>query len=205
MDIQVPPKTVRNLVETIDDSLLSLGTVTQETMPLEVAIWDHQEVLQFRATRLPHFPLMLSILWPVIHDPYVLWHEWQVSFHSEFCQQVCLMISRIEMHPLQALAVARVWPSPELTSALYTKISDYGDVLKNADILPPHRDYECPIKVQLESQVLFSHIYTMCQNPSWMPRFLSLGDSGRRFHSPIYLSRQGPDSFCLLKGTVVLL
>lgn len=74
-----------NLLETIDGSLMPSGPVTLETVPLEVVIQNHTEILWFRVISSSHFLIILSILWMAAHNLHVLSCGWKVSFRFEFC------------------------------------------------------------------------------------------------------------------------
>lgn len=58
LSILVQPKMVLDQLETINGSCLSSRSMKQETMPLEVAIQDHQEVFQFGMIHSPYFSIL---------------------------------------------------------------------------------------------------------------------------------------------------
>lgn len=61
------------LIETTDESLLSLGPVVQETVSLEAILQGHRQVLQFSVIHFRCFPLILGVTWREQHNPCISW------------------------------------------------------------------------------------------------------------------------------------
>uniref|UniRef100_A0A8C6XG21 ribonuclease H n=1 Tax=Naja naja TaxID=35670 RepID=A0A8C6XG21_NAJNA len=121
-------------VETIDGRELIAGPIKFATQPLRLTIGAHEEAIHFYVTADLHFPLVLGMAWLWTHDPQVAWSQNAVSFPSLQCvDHICHACAG------QDVSTPVVSLPPELR--------DFADVFseKEADGLPPHRPYDCPV------------------------------------------------------------
>jgi len=77
-------------VEAVDGRPLSAGAITQETHPVQLEIGAHAETIQFNATSLGHFPVILGLPWLKLHSPAISWSQHRVTFSSDHCCKHCL-------------------------------------------------------------------------------------------------------------------
>ena len=145
-------------METVDGSPLSSGPVTQETVKLQIRInTDHHEDIHFSLISSPKFPIILGIPWLAIHNPSIDWENHVLHFPSEFCQSNCLQNPQSSAPPIPQVLEQS---ASELIPLPYKKFQDVGDK-KNADKLPPHRSYDCPIELLPGAEIPFGCIYPL--------------------------------------------
>jgi hypothetical protein len=70
------------LVEVIDGRNLTLGTIIDETKPLDVTIGSHTNKVVFNViSSLINF-IIIGLLWLVLHNPRVDWHTKSLHFET---------------------------------------------------------------------------------------------------------------------------
>uniref|UniRef100_A0A670XUD3 ribonuclease H n=1 Tax=Pseudonaja textilis TaxID=8673 RepID=A0A670XUD3_PSETE len=121
-------------VETVDGRELKSGPIRFATQPLRMRIGDHEEAISFYVTSNLHLPLVLGVSWLRLHDPLVAWAQNAVSFPSLQCVDHLRHVSTGQHVVASAVSI----PS---------ELSDFSDVFseQEADQLPPHRVYDCPV------------------------------------------------------------
>ena len=72
-------------VEVVDGRPISSGLITHQTVPLALHIGHHFETLPFFVIHSPSHPVILSLSWLKLHNPYVNWCKHTVSFIDPFC------------------------------------------------------------------------------------------------------------------------
>ncbi|XP_013909354.1 PREDICTED: ras GTPase-activating protein 3-like [Thamnophis sirtalis] len=138
------------LVETIDGRVLLSGPIKVATQPLRLVIGAHEEAIQFYVTSGLHFPMVLGLAWLQAHDPQIYWSQNLVTFPALQCEDhthhVCAG---------QLLSPPRV--------SLSSDIADFADVFseQEADQLPPHRPYDCPIDLIPDALLAVGYLYSM--------------------------------------------
>ena len=116
------------------------GMVQFRTEPLQMDIGVlHSERLEFFV--LPHCTseLLLGLPWLQRHCPVLDWTSGEVRSWGSACFGRCLKSVRVKSAPV-------ISPPPGLPEPY----ADFPDVFckKQAEVLPPHRPYDCPIDLQ---------------------------------------------------------
>ena len=177
-------------VEVIDGRLLSSGSVTHETMPLEVTFEGHSSQIIFNVIRTPSNPVILGLSWLEKYNPSVDWKLRKMTFpfplehpdSNPVRKPVSKRVRKSRMKkPLFIGARAFVRSSKEgtpfviyaaptseektLAASIPEQYKDFEDVFlkKNADILPEHRPYDCAIDLEEGAQPHFGLIYNLSQ------------------------------------------
>ncbi|KAK9395796.1 PEG10: Retrotransposon-derived protein PEG10 [Crotalus adamanteus] len=145
------------LVETIDGQPLHSSPVIAVTRRLHMRIGPHVEEAIFYVATVPHFLVVLGLEWLRAHDPHVIWSSGAVRFPGKKCAT----------HHLHAYA-GNVATHVDLN--LPADLGDYADVFgeKEADQLPPHWSYDCPIYLVPDAKLPVGR-FTPCWNQSWQP------------------------------------
>uniref|UniRef100_A0A8C6XE84 CCHC-type domain-containing protein n=1 Tax=Naja naja TaxID=35670 RepID=A0A8C6XE84_NAJNA len=139
-------------VETIDGRELVAGPIKFATQPLRLTIGAHEEAIRFYITADLHFPMVLGMAWLRTHDPQVAWSQNAISFPSLQCvdhiRHTCAG---------QDISTPVISLPPELT--------DFADVFseKEADRLPPHRPYNCPVDLLPNASLPVGRLYSMSE------------------------------------------
>ena len=81
-----------------DKFVVGLGgedQVNYQTVPMEMIIKDHSEVIQFYVSHLPaNVPLILGKEWLRKHDPTISFKDQTVKFNSKYCKENCCSSSK---------------------------------------------------------------------------------------------------------------
>ena len=158
LHIPLRNKDQRLQIHLADGSLPKSGLVSQETVPL-LAITDsgHQEFLRLDLIPSPLFPIILGLPWLQTHQPCIDWLKKEVNFTSSFCAQNCCA-------PTVATC-STVVISPELPPHVPSVYHEFKDVFdkQQADSLPPHRPYDCPIDLLPGSEIPFGRIFPLSE------------------------------------------
>ena len=178
-------------VESIDGRVLSSGAVTQVTVPLVLQVGSHQEVLTFYLIASPRHPIVLGLSWLETHNPTVDWCRHSIVFPQQAPYPDSMATnSNLVAHSPDSMGtdsnlVAQFLdsvktncnsvptPSPLVllrgisipTNTLPARYHDFSDVFekKNADQLPEHRLYDCPIDLQEGAHPPFGPIYGLAE------------------------------------------
>jgi hypothetical protein len=167
-------------VEVIDGRPLLSGSVTHETEPIEVAFKDHSSRIIFNIIKTPSSPVILGLSWLEQHNPSIDWKLRRMTFPKEqsksqpsrrpkvgkplFIGARAFVRSAKEGAPFVIYA-APTSAEKSSTASIPELYKDFEDVFhkKNADMLPEHRPYDCPIDLQEGAQPPFGPIYNLSQ------------------------------------------
>ena len=169
---------------------MSSGSVTHETMPLEVTFEGHSSRIIFNVIRTPSNPVILGLSWLEKYNPSVDWKSRTVTFpsplahldHNPVRKHVSKRVRKSGMKKslfIGARAFVRASkkgtsfviyavPTSEekaSTTSIPEQYKDFEDVFlkKNAYILPEHRPYDCAIELEEGTQPPFGPIYNLSQ------------------------------------------
>ena len=160
------------LVEAIDGRVLSSGAITQATIPLVLRVGSHQEELPFYLIASPRHPIVLGLTWLEAHNPTVDWCNRSVTFREPGCPRPIQdgvetnsatprpiqdgVVSTLASHPLAVCGAVS-----DTMNGIPNRYKDFYDVFekRNADRLPEHRRYDCPIDLQEGACPPFGPIY----------------------------------------------
>ena len=136
----------------VDGSLV--GLLVDET-ELSICIGDYMENRVFNIVNIGHHSMILGMPWLTSNDPLVSWSTGEVSFRGDPCLHSYLVDQRV-MEIRSVSTVERPIPS---------QYSDFADVFdpKEADVLPPHRPYDCKIDLVPGAQPSVGAIYNLSE------------------------------------------
>uniref|UniRef100_A0A8C5MFU9 CCHC-type domain-containing protein n=1 Tax=Leptobrachium leishanense TaxID=445787 RepID=A0A8C5MFU9_9ANUR len=140
-------------VSLLDGTLISSGLVTRETEIITMNIGaGHCEEIILDIIKTPIFPVILGIEWLRLHNPNIDWIEATLTFTSEHCVTKCI---RPQNYILNNSTIPKL-------PIIY---SDFHDIFekKGADILPPHRSYDCPINILPGAMIPFGRVYSLSE------------------------------------------
>lgn len=127
-----------NDLETVDDSPLSTGPVTLETVLLEHQFeTDHHETINFQLITSPTFSVILDIPWFCTHNPSINQGARTIHFKSFHCKKHCKKPCHTSSPLIKESQVDVV--TTETYDKLPPQFHEYLDVCdkKNANQLPP--------------------------------------------------------------------
>ena len=159
------------LVEAIDGRVLSSGAITQATIPLVLRVGSHQEELPFYLIASPRHPIVLGLTWLEAHNPTVDWCNRSLTFREPGCpgQTMKIETNSATPHPIQDGVISALASHPpavcgavsDTVNGIPNRYKDFSDVFekRNADRLPEHWRYDCPIDLQEGACPPFDPIY----------------------------------------------
>ena len=160
-------------VEAIDGRVLSSGAITQATIPLGLRVGSHQEELAFYLIASPRHPIVLGLTWLEAHNPIVDWCNRSITFSKPGSSCKGMKVNSIS-HPSEKVDSDSTTPPSvqdgvvcgavsNTLHAIPDKYQDFSDVFEkcNADRLPEHRLYDCPIDLQEGACPPFGPLYAL--------------------------------------------
>ena len=151
-------------METVDGSPLSSGPVTHKTVPLVIQFEaDHRETISFQLITSPKFPIILGIPWFSTHNPSINWGARTIDFTSSHCKEHCRESYQTSSPLVKELQVGVV--TTQSYDDLPPQYHAFRDVCdkKNADQLPPHRPYDCPIELLPGAEIPFGRLFNLSE------------------------------------------
>ena len=167
--LQIPTevKECPELVHAVDGKPLSSGPITEHTVALTMICKSdsrkHCELIRFNIIDAPQYGFILGMPWLVLHDPMIEWEKKKVRFESVKCQDhYCMSIQTPE---LSLCAVYEIATAAETEVALPEIYSTYHDVFdkQQAEILPPHRIYDCQIDLMPGAILPCCRVYALSE------------------------------------------
>uniref|UniRef100_A0A670ZB52 Gypsy retrotransposon integrase-like protein 1 n=1 Tax=Pseudonaja textilis TaxID=8673 RepID=A0A670ZB52_PSETE len=139
-------------VETVDGRELKSGPICCATQPVRMLIGDHEEAISFYVTSNLHLPLVLGMSWLCLHDPLVAWSQNAISFPSLQC-----------VDHLRHVCAGQDIAAPAVS--IPSELSDFSDVFseQEADRLPPHCTYDCPLDLIPDAPLPKGRLYSMSE------------------------------------------
>jgi len=130
-------------------------TILGKTMPLSLTYDNHKCLAEFYIIDLPSYCCILGSEWLCTHNPMINFSEKKLCFKSSYCTNNCLVIPMTftahvtEKEPQLDDETLESINQPE-TNNLPEKLLQFIDVFdeKSANKLPPHRQYDCEIKLK---------------------------------------------------------
>uniref|UniRef100_A0A803TP66 Gypsy retrotransposon integrase-like protein 1 n=1 Tax=Anolis carolinensis TaxID=28377 RepID=A0A803TP66_ANOCA len=141
--IPIVKKKVTAWVEGADGRLLHSGMVDQETAGVTWQVQGQKGMLTFDVTALPRYDVILGMDWLAQVNPRVDWVRRTISLDPPVC-----------------LTLNEVGGDMEGVPSCY---QDFWDVFcqKEADKLPPHRPYDCAIKLVEGAKLPAGRLYAL--------------------------------------------
>lgn len=135
----IPVRLLKNplLVTAVSGQVLT-DPVRFITEPLELQVgWLHVEKISLYVLPELSHSLLLGLPWLRMHNPVIEWSSGEVLQWGQLCQGKCLcsIQRRVSISPPKNL---------EALPVVYHSFADVFDK-KEAETLPPHRPYDCPI------------------------------------------------------------
>ena len=118
---------------------------------------NHRERISLFLIDSPAFPVVLGVPWLASHNPRISWRQGVLQGWSEECSGRCMGVS------IGATSVV----SPDQVSTVCIP-PEYADLAiafckKKATKLPPHRQGDCAINLQVNAALPKSHVYPLSQ------------------------------------------
>ncbi|KAK9401949.1 PEG10: Retrotransposon-derived protein PEG10 [Crotalus adamanteus] len=128
------------------------SSLVAATRPLHMRIGPHMEEAVFYVDTVSHFPVVLGLEWLKAHDLQIIWSSGTVWFPGKKCAT----------HHLHVCAGKVATP---VDLDLPAELRDYADVFgeKEADQLPLHQFYDCPVDLVPDAKLLVGWIYSLSE------------------------------------------
>jgi hypothetical protein len=145
-------------VHSLDSRPLGSGLVREAPIPLEmITRGNHKERISLFLIDSPAFPVVLGIRWLTIHNPRISWRQGALQGWSDECSGRCLGVS----------IGATMVESPDQVSTVRIP-AEYADLAiafskKKVTLLPPHRQGDCVINLQVYTALPRSHVNPLSQ------------------------------------------
>ncbi|XP_063819155.1 LOW QUALITY PROTEIN: uncharacterized protein LOC135057187 [Pseudophryne corroboree] len=113
------------------------SNITHQTASVTIQVGIlHQERIKFLIIPKSSYDIVLGLPWLRLHNPRINWASLQIEEWSDYCQKHCTS----EVTPIRS---TKIKPLPGLPTAY----EEFCDVFSEqaADVLPPHRKWDCPI------------------------------------------------------------
>ena len=148
----LPSPTPRSL-KSIDGRVFAR---VSEVVEVTMNIGSHSERIVLSVAPLDGRAVVLGLPWLTFHDPIVSWSTNRLSFHSSYCQTNCF-------HDMSVVEVCSIAANEHNHPVIPSEYSDLADVFneKDAEVLPPHRPYDCPIDLVEGESPPFCSIYNL--------------------------------------------
>ncbi|KAK9399651.1 PEG10: Retrotransposon-derived protein PEG10 [Crotalus adamanteus] len=130
----------------------SIPQLVAATRSLHIRIGPHMEEAVFYVATVSHFPVVLGLEWLRAHDPQIIWSSGTVRFPGKKCAP----------HHLHVCAGKVATP---VDLDLPAELGDYADVFgeKEADQLPLHWSYDCPVDLMPDAKLPVGRIYSQLE------------------------------------------
>ncbi|CAJ0934476.1 unnamed protein product [Ranitomeya imitator] len=132
-------------------------TITQVTLEVELQVGAlHKERIAFYVLAGLSHPMLLGLPWLRNHEPILDWRNGNILRWGEFCRERCLLPVR----PVGFSSNSSPFSSLPALPCVYSSFSDVFNK-KEAEGLPPHRPYDCPIDLVPGSNPPRGRIYPL--------------------------------------------
>lgn len=138
----------------------SQGTVSHVTLPIKLVLsGNHHEEITFNLITAPNTPVILGFPWLTLHNPQVDWSAGRIASWSPFCHSNCLQSA---LPPAGCATKDTCTELPDL-SAIPSDYHVLREVFRKdlALSLPPHRPYDCEIKLLPDAPLPTSRLYNL--------------------------------------------
>ena len=191
-NIPTVPVSVPIVLHLADGLQSSGGTITHQTVPVQLHLGSHVETLTFFVTPVAH-GMILGYPWLFKHNPTIDWHRHTLVFGSPSCLESCnAMASEITGFPAPSGSThpslgSNAGPSESSVMAasidtdvnlatdcdspsfyaqyIRSYLTDFSDVFSktNATALPPHRSFDCDIPLQPDAKIPHGKVYSLTE------------------------------------------
>ena len=137
-----------------------LAQVSHRTVLVHLIVsGNHHEHIQFHVISSPLAPIVLGQPWLRLHNPHIDWAAGKVVSWSSYCLATCLRSAR---SPSEGTSSPVICEPPDL-SGVPTVYHDLGEVFskQRALSLPPHRPYDCAIRLRPGAPLPSSRLYNV--------------------------------------------
>ena len=141
-----------------------------ETLPISITYDNHKCKTQFYVVDLPSYCAILGFEWISTHNPNINFKNKTLSFNSNHCIENCLIIPSTFT---TFISEEEIIPNEEensknnndINEILPAKLIPFKDVFdeKSANELPPHRPYDCEIKLKPNAKPHYGAIYPLTE------------------------------------------
>ncbi len=143
-----------------------------ETLPISLTYDNHKCKTQFYVVDLPSYCAILGFEWISTHNPTIDFKNKTLTFNSNQCIENCLILP----HTYVTFIVEKenkpdneeLKEADNIKKILPAKLIPFKDVFdeKAAKELPPHRPYDCEIKLKPNAKLHYGPIYPLTEKES---------------------------------------
>ncbi|KAH7405600.1 hypothetical protein KP509_15G077200 [Ceratopteris richardii] len=156
------------VAEVVDGRPLASRNITMETTPLRVHLSDHESHKCFNVISNPVHLVIIGMPSLKKHNPDINWEKNKITCR-DIQKNPAYVRAKAFIHAVRKEPTYMIYAIPAKESEkddpvqLPNQYKGFEDVFekKNADILPEHRPYDCPIDLQEGAQPPFGPIYIL--------------------------------------------
>jgi len=145
-----------------------------ETSLISLKYNNHLCKTQFYIVDLPSYCAILGTEWLSKHNPIINFKNKDLNFNSNYCIENCLVLPSTfttfvsDPKLLQKKNIENNDNDNDIQEILPSKLLPYKDVFDehSANTLPPHRAYDCEIKLKPNSKLYYGPIYPLTEKES---------------------------------------
>jgi len=138
------------------------------TFPISLTYGNHKSYTQFYIIDLASYSCILGTDWLFTHNPTIDFAEKKLHFKSNFCNSNCQAIPMVLTANVPSSDKTFPKDNPPENGKLPVELLPFADVFdeKAANQLPPHRPYDCEIKLKPDSKLFYGPIYPLTEQES---------------------------------------
>ena len=147
-------------------------TILGKTLPISITYKNHKCKTQFYVVDLPSYCAILGFEWISTHNLDIDFKNKVLRFNSNHCIENCLIIPNsfttyISENETLTTEDEKL-KDTDIQELLPTQLIPFKDVFneKSANELPPHRPYDCEIKLKQNAKLHYGPIYPLTEKES---------------------------------------
>ena len=144
-----------------------------ETLPISITYNNHFCNTKFYVVDLPSYCAILGFEWISTHNPIIDFKNKSLKFNSNYCIEHCLVLPSTYTTFISKEEIKLTEKEPfdnnnNNQPILPAKLIPFKDVFdeKSANELPPHRPYDCEIKLKPNAKLHYGPIYPLTEQES---------------------------------------
>jgi len=146
-----------------------LQNILGETLPVTINYNNHKCETKFYVVDLPSYCALLGSNWLSTHNPTIDFKDKKLKFMSNFCIENCLSVPSTfttftpESTTNKETSEPNNLTDEEILKILPARLLPFKDVFdeKAANKLPPHRPYDCEIKLKPNAKLFYGPTYPL--------------------------------------------
>jgi len=150
-----------------------IQSIIGKTAPIYLKYKNHICKTSFYVVDLPSYCAILGIDWLETHNPIIDFASKELSFKSNYCISNCLVLPRafttyVPLNTIKKNDKEEDKESNKINKSLPKKLLPFKDVFSEIYVneLPPHRPYDCEIKLMPNTVLFYGPIYPLTEKES---------------------------------------